>query len=333
MEKRILLLATDDYRIYELIEKNLKWIGFDVTTILPNRVNFRYKSFFQRLTHWFRKLIDGDDSYKRKLKEIHTVKSLVNEIDSYNQFDYCLVIRADFFHPDILYKAKEKSDFIVSYHYDGLRRNPSIYNRISIFDRFYVFDEEDLITDGKIKTYLSHNFYFDYNNEQRDSLYDVYFLGYYAKSREKFLFDFFDVARRCLDIVRFQILFPSENIDQIIDYEKRGMECITELVPFEEYLKNIEQTKIIVDFVIGDHKGLSFRIFEGLKYQKKVITTNSNIVKYDFYTPDNFYILSDDTFNEIELIKFINEPYISFDESIRLKYSFSYWIKDILEIN
>lgn len=332
MKKRILLLASDDYSLYVLIEKNLKWIGFDVTTILPNRVNFRYKNFFQRLTHWFRKLIDGDDSYKRKLKEIHITESLVKEIDSYNQFDYCLVIRADFFHPNILYKAKEKSDFIVSYHYDGLRRNPSIYNRIPIFDRFYVFDEEDLIADGQIETYLSHNFYFDYNKEQGDSLYDVYFLGYYAKSREQFLFDFLKIAKRCLESVKFQIVFSPENIDRMSDYEKHGIECLTDIIPFNEYLKKIERTKFIVDFVIGDHKGLSFRVFEGIKYQKKVITTNTNIIKYDFYTPNNFYVLDHDTLDEKALLKFVNTPYRPIDESIRLKYSFSYWIKDVLNM-
>lgn len=332
MKKRILLLGPDDYNLYVLIEKNLQWMGFDVTTILPNRVNFHYKNLFQRLTHWFRKLIDGNDNYKRKLKEIHTVTSIVNEIDSYNQFDYCLVIRADFFHPDILRTAREKSDFMVSYHYDGLHRNPSIYNRIPLFDRFYVFDEEDLIIDGQIKTYLSHNFYFDYNNEQGDSLYDVYFLGYYAKSREQFLFDFLEIAKRCLESIKFQILFPPENMDRISDYEKRGIECLTDIIPFKEYLKKIEQTKFIVDFVIGDHKGLSFRVFEGIKYQKKVITTNTNIIKYDFYTPDNFYVLDCDTLDEKALLKFMNNPYRPIDESIRLKYSFSYWIKEILDI-
>src|SRR5690606_27136748 len=109
------------------------------------------------------------------------------------------------------------SYFIVSYLYDSLRRNPSIFGRISIFDRFYVFDEEDLIADGKIKTYLSHNFYFDYNNEQRDLLYDVYFLGYYAKSREQFLFNFVEIGKRCFESVKIQILFPPENMNRTSD--------------------------------------------------------------------------------------------------------------------
>jgi hypothetical protein len=333
MKKRILLLVPDDYRLYVLIERNLKSCGFDVTTILHNSVKFRYKNIAQRLSNLFRKLIDGNTNYKKKLKEIHTAECLVKEIDEYEQFDYCLVIRADFFHKDVLYKAKEKSDSIVSYHYDGLRRNPSIYNRISIFDRFYVFDEEDLIADGKIKTYLSHNFYFDYEKERETTLiYDLYFLGFYNETREQLLLTFFSLAKRCVSNAKFQIVFLPKDIAQIPKYEKQGVECLTGRVPFEEYLKRVEQADVIVDFVISDHKGLSFRIFEGLKYRKKVITTNTNIVKYDFYTPDNFYVLKGDTLNETELLKFVNSPYKPTDESMRLKYSFSYWIKTILNL-
>jgi len=121
-------------------------------------------------------------------------------------------------------------------------------------------------------------------------------------------------------------------MSHIARYEQHGVECLTSLIPFENYLKRVEEAKVIVDFVISDHKGLSFRIFEGLKYQKKIITTNSNIIKYDFYTPDNFYVLNDEMLNETELLKFINNPYRPIDESIRLKYSFSYWIKDVLNI-
>ncbi|HLS38726.1 MAG TPA: hypothetical protein VK023_10690 [Sphingobacterium bovisgrunnientis] len=333
MKKKILLLVPDDYSLYILIEKNLKELGFEVTTILHNSVRFKYKNISQRLSNLFRKLIDGNTNYKKKLKDAHAAACLVKEIDRFNRFDYCLVIRADFFHKDVLHKAKEKSDFIVSYHYDGLRRNPAIYGRIPLFDRFYVFDEEDLISDGKIKTYLSHNFYFDYEEvEKREPIYDLYFLGFYNDTREDLLLKFCDLARRCLGNVKFQVVFLPKNMDRLAEYERRGIECLTELVPFEEYLQRVEQAKVIVDFVISDHKGLSFRIFEGVKYQKKVITTNANVVKYDFYTPDNFYVLDYDSLNEAELLKFVNTSFKPIDESVRLKYSFSCWIKDVLNI-
>lgn len=333
MRKKILFLAPDDYSLYMLLERNLKSYGFEVTTILHNSVKFRYKNILQRLSNFFRKLVDGNKNYKKKLQENYTAECLVKEIDKYSQFDYCLVIRADFFHEDVLLKAKKNSDFIVSYHYDGLRRNPSIYDRIPLFDRFYVFDEEDLISDGKIKTYLSHNFYFDYNErEERQLIYDLYFLGFYNQTREELLLKFFDLAKHCLGNVKFQVVFLPKDMDRLAEYERRGIECLTDLVPFEEYLKRVEQAKVIVDFVISDHKGLSFRIFEGLKYQKKVITTNSNIAKYNFYTPDNFYVLDYNTFNETELLKFVNNPFKPIDESLRLKYSFSHWIKEILNI-
>lgn len=333
MKKKILLLVPDDYRLYILIEKNLKELGFEVTTVLHNGIKFKYKNISQRLSNLFRKIIDGNTAYKNKLREAYTAECLVKEIDRFNKFDYCLVIRADFFHEDVLRKAKEKSELIISYHYDGLRRNPSIYDRIAMFDRFYVFDEEDLMADGKIKTYLSHNFYFDYQEVvKKEPIYDLYFLGFYNETREDLLLRFFDIAKRCLKTIKFQIVFLPKDMPHISKYELRGIECLTSPIPFEDYLQRVEEAKVIVDFVISDHKGLSFRIFEGLKYQKKIITTNANVIKYDFYTPENFFVLNDEFFNETELLKFINKPYVPVQESIRLKYSFSRWIKGVLNI-
>lgn len=335
MKKKILLLVPDDYSLYILIERNLKELGFEVITVLHNSVKFKYKNLLQRLSNLFRKVVDNNTSYKEKLREAHTAECLVKEIEVYDHFDYCLVIRADFFHEDVLYKAKAKSNYMVSYHYDGLGRNPSIYDRIPMFDRFYVFDEEDLISDGQVKTYLSHNFYFDYDeNQKKEGLwpYSLYFLGFYNETREKLLLDFFQLANTNLDFVKFQVVFLPKDLEHLPKYEQRGVECLTDLVPFEEYLQRVKQAQVIVDFVISDHKGLSFRIFEGLKYHKKVITTNSNIVKYDFYTPDNFYVLNRDTLNEVELLKFLSGPYKPINETIRLKYSFSHWVKNVLNI-
>ncbi|MBD1433815.1 hypothetical protein H8B06_13340 [Sphingobacterium sp. DN00404] len=333
MKKRILFIAPDDYNLYKLVQKNLEFLDFEVTTVLRDSVKFKYESIFQRLFNLYRKVVDGNSNYKLELKRAHVAENLAKRIDEYEKFDYCLVLRADYFHRDVLVKAKEKSNYMVAYHYDGLKRNPSIYERIPLFDSFFVFDKDDVQADGKFKTYLSHNFYFDYYNVQQiDTSYDIYFLGYYAKSREKLLLDFFEMAKGCLGRVRFEIRFQPENLHHMPAYGQRGIECLTDLVPFEEYLERVEKAKVIVDFVISDHTGLSFRIFEGLKYRKKVITTNVNVVKYDFYTPDNFYVLRSDTLNEIELLKFVGTPYKPIDESIRLKYSFSYWIKHILNI-
>src|SRR5690606_39513916 len=63
----------------------------------------------------------------------------------------------------------------------------------------------------------------------------IYFLGFYNDTREDLLLKFCDLARRCLGNVKFQVVFLPKNMDCLAEYERRGIECLTELVPFEEY--------------------------------------------------------------------------------------------------
>lgn len=329
-KNRILLLAPDDYKLYVSVQKNLVAIGFEVVTILNSSVKFKYKNIFQRLYKSIRKVLDGNNSYKKNLILEYTVNNLIQLISEQTHFDYCLVFRSDFFHNNVLKYAKEKSDFMVSYHYDGLKRNPIVFERISIFDKFYVFDEEDVLSGEGLKTYLSHNFYFDYYEESADPIFNVYFLGYYNKSREYLLLEFFEIAQKIFDKVKFEIVFPPEHRMRISEYKSKGLDCLLKVLPFEEYLKNIEQSEIIVDFLIGEHRGLSFRIFEGIKFKKKVITTNQNVIKYDFYNTNNFYILNSESLDEKALSQFVNNQYVPLEEGIREKYSFSTWINEIL---
>ena len=58
-----------------------------------------------------------------------------------------------------------------------------------------------------------------------------------------------------------------------------------------EYYK---QTKVIVDLVRQNQTGVSFRIFEAMAFEKKVITSNKNIVEYDFYNPANIMLIDEE---------------------------------------
>lgn len=308
-------------------------MGLDVTMILNSSIKFRYKNIFQHIQKAIRKVLDGDDRYKAELKSRCIADGLIRKIGKEDPFDLCLVLRSDFFHDDVLKFIKGRCELMISYHYDGLHRNPAIYDKIPYFDKFYVFDEADVVTGPDYSTYLSHNFYFDYEGDTKPPIYDVYFLGLYAKSREKFLLDFYRVAKELFNNPKFEIVFLPSQLEEASKYRMEGISCLTEVIPFEQYLKKIEQTDIIVDFLIGEHKGLSFRIFEGLKYGKKVITTNPEIVKYDFYHENNFFVLTENNLDARWITAFLESPYIPIEPEIVQRYSFTGWATNILELD
>lgn len=105
---------------------------------------------------------------------------------------------------------------------------------------------------------------------------------------------------------------------------------ISKGISYAENLKITKKAAVILDIKTVEHNGLSLRIFEAIKYQKKLITDNKSIMQYDFYHPNNFYVIEDDHFQG--LAAFLNSQYIPLAEEIKQKYSFSNWLKYVLDI-
>jgi hypothetical protein len=67
-----------------------------------------------------------------------------------------------------------------------------------------------------------------------------------------------------------------------------------------------------------------------MKYNVKVITTNSSVVNYDFYHPNNIFVFND---NYLDLKEFIELPYKILPVEITNKYKFINWFNSNLEKN
>lgn len=64
----------------------------------------------------------------------------------------------------------------------------------------------------------------------------------------------------------------------------------------EEKVKIQEQSRCILDTPLPTQSGITMRVIEGLVLKKKIITTNYNIVNYDFYNKEDFFVFSEDNF-------------------------------------
>ena len=58
-----------------------------------------------------------------------------------------------------------------------------------------------------------------------------------------------------------------------------------------------KRTKVILDLMRENQYGLSFRVFEAMALEKKIITDNEKIKNYDFYNPNNILVLNKDFSN------------------------------------
>ncbi len=97
----------------------------------------------------------------------------------------------------------------------------------------------------------------------------------------------------------------------------------------EETNKISNESKVIIDCQMRNQIGLTIRTFEALHLKKKLITSNKNIMKYEFYTPNNIYIINDENKEKIPNEFFEKE----FDDSFELSnnYSLENFVKQLLD--
>lgn len=96
-------------------------------------------------------------------------------------------------------------------------------------------------------------------------------------------------------------------------------------VPYDKYLETVGRSKAILSVMAGHQVGLDLRAMESIFFEKKYITTNQDIVNYDFYDPQNIFVIGKDNFDD--LVEFVNSPYKKIDPKIIDEYDFHNWIK------
>lgn len=63
----------------------------------------------------------------------------------------------------------------------------------------------------------------------------------------------------------------------------------------EEVYSLMASSKVILNCPFGKQNGIGFGIMEALRLERKVITTIKAIEGYDFYTPDNIFVVDENT--------------------------------------
>lgn len=327
-QKRIIIGLPTAIDFYRIIGNLLTEKGFEVIDISYGDHDFKYKRFSDRAYNFFRKTFLNDRHYKNKLKfrfAEEKIKTQLAQIEG--KVDYCLLIRADIYPRHIIELIKEKTQKLIGYQWDGLNRFKAIKDYIPLFDRFFVFDGKDLCKGLLPLT----NFYFksvalNVKKETQPNK-EAFFLGSYEKSRMETIISFYHWLTALHYTPRFHIFLPEGK--QVPHNEYKYINFFSERISYEKYLEEMAKAEILIDFLNHTHTGLSFRAFEALGYDKKLITDNKTITQYDFYHADNIFILNENT--QEELKSFLKTPYRPVPEHIKEKYSFDNWIKYVLD--
>ena len=89
------------------------------------------------------------------------------------------------------------------------------------------------------------------------------------------------------------------------------------------YLESVQldtKAKAVLDYIEVNDSGQSLRILEAIFIKEKIITNSQLIFDYDFYCPENFFVIGHDDLSELP--KFISSPYKEIADDIVNKYDF-----------
>lgn len=103
---------------------------------------------------------------------------------------------------------------------------------------------------------------------------------------------------------------------------------------YEENLRRSLSSDVLVDITQRNQTGWTLRILESLYFNKKVITNNINIINSSIYSPQRFFILDYDDWNNLE--NFINSSIEPIAVDVLYKFSPDFMIerisRDIMDI-
>jgi len=263
----------------------------------------------------------------------------IRRIVSENQgkiFDYIIVLRGEAFtlqSLNILKSAFPQAKTIL-YLWDILRTN-NLAGVIDHFDRALTFDPEDAKHHPKLKfrpTFFLPAFQ-QQNNKKKDIEYDIAFTGTLHSNRHKILRNLF----RSFEKQGFRInkyLFVPSRIVFFRNFIAKFPYVSPRKVHFrsadiEDILKQTAEAQAVLDINYTAQKSLSMRAYESMAAQKKYITTNPEVVRYDFYDPRNILII--DLKNPHIDPEWIDAEFRQIPSSVLYKYSVPGFVDALLD--
>jgi len=322
--KSIILCTPHTHGISKAIYTALTKEGYIVYDFIIQDATFKYKNIFQRLQNLYRKLAHKDFAYKNQLIKKARVIEIEERLESISPADYALFIRPDLLPKEFVLKIKNKTKKTICYQWDGLNRFPEIFDYIQYFDKFFNFDPKHINLEKGILPIT--NFFITDENDYKVTKNSIYFLATYDDYRFNQLQRLKKTLQQ-LDIPENLFFLPRNEDDcKILINNKYPL---IEKIDYAQNLLLVQKASILIDLVKPIHNGLSFRIFEALYYDIKLITDNKTVKDYDFYNPNNIFIWEEN--NEDQILSFLELEYVPVKENIKSKYSFQNWIKYILD--
>lgn len=318
---KICLISFDFWNYDQHIVETLQKKGIEAHHI--NIGAYKHRNSRARVKNTLSKIF-----LKKNLKNINRQELILEKLKNLGKQDKILVINPEAIEREYHLEIRKFTDEYIAYLYDSTVRNP-VSEVIDLFDSVFSFDKKDIEKYG-FKETSNYNYLAQKNPEPQNIKYDLFYLGSYDE-RINLLYE---ISKKMDDFglkSRFVIVgkktwkknlpFSDDNSNFVFTSKR---------IPHAEIPNYYETSKVILDLVREHQSGLSFRIFEAMALNRKIITANPYVKQYDFYNPNNILVLNEDLSNLDKA--FFETDYEPIPEEIYKKYTLENWVKAVFRL-
>ncbi|OBQ56498.1 hypothetical protein JJL45_13250 [Tamlana sp. s12] len=314
-DKNILFITYDLSGYYKAIKNELKTHYYNVEYYnIASLKKYKYKHIFEKGFAAIYKVAS-----KKKIKNYYQLQPIIDKTSS-KTYDKIIIIRPDLFFDSQLKALKSRTDHFIAYYHDSISNIERKKEVVHFFDKAYSYEKKD-VKDYQLE-FLPNFIYLDDEPVIETPIYDAFTImsdDYRLSTLEK--------LGRYLQKSNINYKFLVQSDKKTVSAQ---VTFVKERKSNKQVLNYLKKTKVIVDIhKYGIQDGLTFRVFESLYFEKKLITTNADIKTYDFYNPNNILVI--DPNNAINIPEdFFSTPYEKVPSEIYQKYHYTNWLKTIL---
>lgn len=313
--QKILLIAPTAFGYTKHIHDALQHYPTRVAHILYlDDPAFHYKNFFHKIQNFLSKAM-----LNKNLKKTFVDDRIKQGIQELGTQDFIFIIRPDILMDSTLSLLRKNTSRFVAYYYDSARRFPRKVAIKDYFDKVYSYDKLDV---------AAHGFDFLTNYIFDEGVHTSYEYLFYNISTHDYRYPIIENLGKYIQEKGWSSKIQVYTPDAILS---DGVEIIHAHKSIAEVATLMDKSKIIVEIQRTEQVGLSFRVFEALGKQKKLITTNRDIVHYDFYDPQNILVI--DPQHLVIPEAFVESPYKAVSSTILDQYRLDHWVQKVFELS
>ena len=208
---------------------------------------------------------------------------------NFNEYSHVLFLNGALLFPhikQILINVKQSNAKVLLYLLDSLKSGSPIINRTyslikgPYWDKVYTFDKNDAKENG---FYFIGFYYYSKLIVPRlvEKCQDMYFIGGLKGGREKLIEDVFHRSTEKNVNVQFDVMtYGRDDINRV-----QGINYRNGWISYSTVVEHVSKSNCILDIRQENQVGPSFRYFEAICYNKKLLTNNPNIVNLPLYNP------------------------------------------------